>query len=42
MAQAQALCCAFDEFRAAPRKARNWNKELEQDARDNEKTFGRR
>jgi len=30
----------FTEFRAAPRRARNWAKELEADARDNERTFG--
>jgi hypothetical protein len=30
----------YDEFRAAPRRARNWTKELEQDARDNERIFG--
>lgn len=30
----------YEEFRKAPRKARNWQKELEQDARDNERTFG--
>lgn len=30
----------YDQFRASPKKARNWNKELEQDARDNEKMFG--
>jgi hypothetical protein len=30
----------FDAFRAAPRRARNWAKELEQDARDNERIFG--
>jgi hypothetical protein len=32
----------FDEFRAAPRRARNWAKELEEDARENERIFGRR
>lgn len=32
----------YDEFKAAPRKSRNWHKELEQDARDNERIFGRR
>ena len=30
----------YDQFRAAPRRARNWAKELEQDARDNERIFG--
>jgi hypothetical protein len=30
----------FAEFRAAPRKARNWRKELEEDARANERIFG--
>jgi len=30
----------FEQFRAAPRKSRNWAKELEQDARDNERIFG--
>jgi hypothetical protein len=30
----------FEEFRAAPRRARDWVKELEEDARDNERTFG--
>ena len=30
----------FAEFRAAPRKARNWGKELEEDARANERIFG--
>jgi hypothetical protein len=32
----------FDEFTRAPRRARDWAKELAQDARENEKTFGRR
>ncbi len=32
----------FEEFRAAPRRSRNWAKELEEDARANERTFGRR
>ena len=32
----------YDEFRRAPRRARDWVKELAQDARENEKTFGRR
>jgi hypothetical protein len=32
----------FEEFRAAPRRARNWAKELEEDARANERIFGRR
>jgi hypothetical protein len=30
----------FAEFRAAPKRARNWVKELEEAARDNERTFG--
>ena len=30
----------FADFRAAPRRARNWTKELEEDARDNERIFG--
>jgi len=30
----------YAQFRSAPKKARNWNKELEQDARDNERVFG--
>ena len=30
----------FKEFRAAPRRARNWAKELEEDARANERIFG--
>ena len=30
----------YEQFRAAPRRARNWAKELEQDARDNERIFG--
>lgn len=30
----------FAEFRAAPRHSRNWAKELEEDARANERTFG--
>jgi hypothetical protein len=32
----------FEEFRAAPRHWRNWAKELEEDARANERIFGRR
>ena len=32
----------YAKFVAAPRKARNWVKELEEAARDNERTFGRR
>jgi hypothetical protein len=32
----------FDEFQRAPRRARDWAKELAADARENEKTFGRR
>ncbi len=30
----------FAEFQAAPRRARNWAKELEEDARANESVFG--
>lgn len=30
----------FAELRAAPRRSRNWAKELEEDARTNERTFG--
>lgn len=30
----------YDQFRAAPRRSRNWAKELEQDARENERIFG--
>jgi len=32
----------YDEFRAAPRRARDWVKELEEAARENEKIFGPR
>lgn len=32
----------FDEFLKAPRRARDWAAELAQDARENEKTFGKR
>jgi hypothetical protein len=32
----------FEEFKSAPRRNRDWKKELEQDARDNERIFGRR
>ncbi len=32
----------YDEFLRAPRRARDWAKELAQDARENERTFGRR
>lgn len=32
----------FDEFQAAPRKARDWARELAADASENEKTFGKR
>ena len=32
----------FDEFMAAPRKARDWARELAADASENEKTFGKR
>jgi hypothetical protein len=30
----------YDEFRGAPRRARNWTKELDDAARDNERIFG--
>ena len=30
----------YAEFRAAPRKSRNWTKELAEDARANERVFG--
>jgi hypothetical protein len=30
----------FGEFRTAPRRARDWSRELEEDARDNERVFG--
>ena len=32
----------YDEFLRAPRRARDWVKELAQDARENEKIYGRR
>lgn len=32
----------YEEFLVAPRRSRDWQKELEQDARDNERIFGRR
>jgi len=32
----------YDEFRKAPRKARDWKSELAEDARENERVFGRR
>jgi hypothetical protein len=32
----------FERFRSAPRKRRDWIAELERDARDNERIFGRR
>jgi hypothetical protein len=32
----------YDSFRAAPRRKRDWVKELERDARENEKIFGRK
>lgn len=32
----------FEDFKGAPRRNRDWQKELEQDARDNERIFGRR
>jgi hypothetical protein len=30
----------FEEFQKAPRRARNWAKELAEDARENERTYG--
>lgn len=32
----------YEEFLAAPRKSRDWAKEIADDARDNERIFGRR
>jgi hypothetical protein len=32
----------YADFLRAPRRARDWARELAQDARENEKTFGRR
>ncbi len=32
----------YAQFRAAPKKTRNWSRELEQDARENERIFGRK
>ncbi|MGH7898797.1 MAG: hypothetical protein ACREQQ_12645 [Candidatus Binatia bacterium] len=32
----------FAQFRAAPLRKRNWREELERDARENERIFGRR
>ena len=32
----------FDDFKKAPRKKRDWAKEISEDAAENEKTFGRR
>lgn len=32
----------FEEFRAAPRRKRDWQKLLAEDARENSRTFGRR
>ncbi len=32
----------YERFRSAPRRKRDWLAELERDARDNERTFGRR
>jgi len=32
----------FDDFKKAPRRNRDWQKELESDARENERIFGRR
>jgi hypothetical protein len=31
----------FEEFQKAPRRARNWQKELAEDARENERTFAK-
>lgn len=32
----------YEQFLRAPRRARDWAKELSEDARENEKTFGKR
>jgi hypothetical protein len=32
----------FEEFQKAPRRGRDWNKEIAADARENEKTYGAR
>jgi hypothetical protein len=32
----------YDDFRAAPRRKRDWRAELEEDARQNERTYGPR
>jgi hypothetical protein len=32
----------FQQFRAAPHKPRDWRRLLDEDARENAKTFGRR
>jgi hypothetical protein len=32
----------FEEFKAAPRRKRDWARELAQDARENERTYGKR
>lgn len=32
----------FEEFKKAPRKKRDWAKEIAEDAAENEKTYGRR
>jgi hypothetical protein len=32
----------YDEYRRAPRRARDWKSELAEDARENERVFGRR
>lgn len=32
----------YEQFRTAPRRQRDWRRELEEDARENEKIFGRR
>lgn len=32
----------YDQFLKAPRKARDWARELVEDARENEKTYGKR
>ena len=31
----------FEDFQKAPRRARNWQKELAEDARENERTFAK-
>ena len=32
----------FDQFQRAPRRARDWARELREDAQENEKTYGKR